>query len=99
LSANESNQYLRRSRKHRDEIWAKIGVVGSLAPEIDERWPILRLVVDLKMPLSEVEKWDIEDIMHLNSVLDMRSDYESAADAYEAMETKKAAEEAKRKRK
>ena len=51
------------------------------------------------MPLSEVEKWDIEDIMHLNSVLDMRSDYESAADAYEAMETKKTAEEAKRKRK
>lgn len=36
--------------------------------------------------------------MHVNSLLDMRSDYESAADAFEAMETKKAAEEAKRKK-
>lgn len=49
-------------------------------------WPILRLVVDMGQPLSEVEKWDLDDIRYFNSILDMRRDCESAADAYQAMQ-------------
>jgi hypothetical protein len=36
--------------------------------------------------LSEVEKWDLDDIRHFNSILDMRRDCEAAADAYQAMQ-------------
>lgn len=49
----------------------------------------MRIVVDMGMPLSEVEKWDLDDIRHMNSVLDMRRDCESAADAYQAMQIQK----------
>lgn len=49
----------------------------------------MRIVVDMGMPLSEVEKWDLDDIRHMNSVLDMRRDCESAADAYQAMQMQK----------
>ena len=37
-------------------------------------------------PLSEVEKWDLDDIRYFNSILDMRRDCEAAADAYQAMQ-------------
>ena len=37
-------------------------------------------------PLSEVEKWDLDDIRYFNSILDMRRDCEAAADAYRAMQ-------------
>jgi hypothetical protein len=43
-------------------------------------------VTDLHLPLSEVEKWDLDDIRHINSILNMRQDYEGAADAYQAMQ-------------
>lgn len=56
---------------------------------MDVRWPILRLVIDLRIPLSEIEKWDLDDIRHVNSILDMRQDCESAADAYQMEETRK----------
>lgn len=36
------------------------------------------------MPLSEVEKWDLEDIRQLNAILDMRQDCDGAVDAYQA---------------
>ena len=49
-------------------------------------WPVLRLVVDMGQPLSEVEKWDLDDIRYFNSILDMRRDCEAAADAYRAMQ-------------
>ena len=49
----------------------------------------MRIVVDMGMPLSEVEKWDLDDIRHMNSILDMRRDCESAADAYQAMQMQK----------
>ena len=81
---NDSNRYLKRSRKYREKVWNEIGDVGSLSPSVDERWPILRLVIELKMPLSEVEKWDLEDIRQLNAILDMRQDCDGAVDAYQA---------------
>ena len=37
-------------------------------------------------PLSEVEKWDLDDIRYFNAILDMRRDCEAAADAYQAMQ-------------
>lgn len=40
-------------------------------------------------PLSEVEKWDLDDIRYFNSILDMRRDCEAAADAYHAMQMEK----------
>ena len=85
-SPAENNRYLRRSRTHRDQTWARIGSVGSLAGEVEDMWPILRLVVDMGQPLSEVEKWDLDDIRYFNSILDMRRDCEAAADAYQAMQ-------------
>jgi hypothetical protein len=53
-------------------------------------WPILRLVVDMGQPLSEVEQWDLEDIRNFNAILDMRRDCEGAADAYQAAQVKQA---------
>ena len=49
----------------------------------------MRLVVDMGVSLSEVEKWDLDDIRHFNSILDMRRDCEAAADAYQAEQMKK----------
>lgn len=86
---NDTNRYLRRSRRHRDKTWAEIGVVGTLDPAVSSRWPILRIVTDLHLPLSEVEKWDLDDIRHVNAVLNMRQDYEGAADAFQAEQLKK----------
>lgn len=48
------------------------------------------------MPLTEVEQWDLDDIRHMNAVLDMRRDCEGAADAYQAAQMKKATESTKR---
>lgn len=41
------------------------------------------------MPLSEVEKWDLDDIRHFTAILDMRRDYDAAADAYQAEQLNK----------
>ncbi len=49
----------------------------------------MRLVVDMGMPLSEVEKMDLDDIRHFNSILDMRNDCECAADAFQSEQLKK----------
>ena len=62
------------------------GYYQIIAGEVEEMWPKLRLVVDMGQPLSEVEKWDLDDIRYFNSILDMRRDCEAAADAYQAMQ-------------
>ena len=67
--------------------------VGTLAPEVEDRWPILRLVVDMGLPLREVEHMDLDDIRQLNAVLDMRRDHDSAADAWQAENVKKSQKE------
>lgn len=51
---------------------------------VQGRWEIMRLVVDLHLPLSEVEKWDLDDIRQANAILDMRQDHEAALDAFNA---------------
>ena len=53
----------------------------------------MRLVVDMGLPLSEVERMDLDDIRQLNAVLDMRKDHESAADAWQAAQVKKMEQE------
>ena len=45
------------------------------------------------MPLSEVERMDLNDIRQLNAVLDMRRDHDSAADAWQAENVKKSQKE------
>lgn len=45
------------------------------------------------LPLSEVERMDLDDIRQLNAVLDMRKDHESAADAWQAAQVKKMKQE------
>ena len=57
---------------------------------------MLRLVVDMGQSLSEVEKMDLDDIRYFNSILDMRSDCESASDAYQFELMKKSTENKKR---
>ena len=52
----------------------------------------MRLVVDLHLPLTEIEKWDLDDIRHVNAILDMRQDHEAAADAYHAAQMAKPGE-------
>lgn len=39
-------------------------------------------------PLTEVEKWDLDDIRRFNSILDMRQDCEAAADAWQSEQIK-----------
>ena len=56
----------------------------------------MRLVVDMGLPLREVERMDLDDIRQLNAVLDMRRDHESAADAWQAENVKKAQKERNR---
>lgn len=51
--------------------------------------PIWRLVIDGKVSLEEVRKWDLEDIDTACSLLDMRSDFTRAREAYISMEMKK----------
>ncbi len=56
------------------------------------------MVVDMGVSLSEVEKWDLDDIRHFNSILDMRQDCESAADAYQAEQMKKSQQQSNERR-
>ena len=58
----------------------------------------MRLVVDMGVSLSEVENWDLDDIRHFNSILDMRHDCESAADAYQAEQMKKSQQQSNERR-
>lgn len=46
-------------------------------------------MLEVGIPLSEVERWDLDDIRQMNSALDMKADYEAAADAYQAAEMDK----------
>mgnify|MGYP006923521908 CR=1 FL=1 len=51
--------------------------------------PIWKLVIDGKVSLSEVRKWDLEDIDTACSLLDMRSDFTRAREAYLSKECNK----------
>lgn len=51
--------------------------------------PIWRLVIDGKVSLEEVRKWDLEDIDTACSLLDMRNDFTRAREAYISKEMKK----------
>ena len=53
----------------------------------------MRLVLDAGLPLSEVERMDLDDIRQLNAVLDMRRDYNSVVDAWESEQVKKSTKE------
>jgi len=66
-----------------------IGDVGTLRPDISVTMPIWRLVIDGKVSLEEVRKWDLEDIDTACSLLDMRSDFTRAREAYISKEMKK----------
>ena len=41
-----------------------------------------RVVVDGGMPLTEVNKWSLDDVAKFNAILDMRNDYQTALNAY-----------------
>ncbi|OQY32026.1 MAG: hypothetical protein B6241_12430 [Spirochaetaceae bacterium 4572_59] len=59
-----------------------LGHVGDLSPDLDEEWPVWRIVLDGRS-LEEVDKMSFTDIQKLNGLLDMREDYEAAARAWE----------------
>jgi hypothetical protein len=44
--------------------------------------------LDGKQLLSEVEKWDLEDVAKMNALLDMRSDYQTAMTQFHQPEDK-----------
>lgn len=41
-----------------------------------------RIVLEAHQPLSEVKKWDLEDIRKANALLDMRAAHETALNEY-----------------
>jgi hypothetical protein len=49
---------------------------------LDAEWPVWRIVLDGRS-LDEVDKMSFEDIHKLNSLMDMREDYEAASRAWE----------------
>lgn len=55
--------------------------MGQLAPELVDELPVWR-VVQSGIPLSEVERWDLEDLEKYNAVLDFDAAQRTAAEAY-----------------
>lgn len=49
---------------------------------------VWRLVLDLHLPLTEIERWSLDDIREANALLDMRDDHDAALDAYQAEKLK-----------
>jgi hypothetical protein len=46
------------------------------------------LVVDKGIPLSEIEKWDLQDINNAYSIMEMQNDYKAASDMYDYIKMK-----------
>ncbi len=45
-------------------------------------WAVWRIVNEKKIALSEIDKWDLEDIASMNAILDMEADYDAALEGY-----------------
>lgn len=56
--------------------------MGDLSPIIEDEWPFWRIVIDGKRDISEVRQMDLEEIDKYNSILTMRSDYDTAFHNY-----------------
>ncbi|MFX0205155.1 MAG: hypothetical protein ACFFDT_04155 [Candidatus Hodarchaeota archaeon] len=56
--------------------------MGELTEEVNNEWPVWRLIFDGGQTLEEVDSWDYEDIMKANAILDMRDDYGTAIRQY-----------------
>jgi len=61
--------------------------VGDLAGDLDEEWPVWRIVLSGRS-LSDVDTWPPEDILKYNALLDMRDDFESAVNAWQNRDVK-----------
>ena len=61
-----------------------IGDVGTLTGTLEYEWPIWHLVTSKIATLPELRSgdWDWEDIDKAMAVMEMRSDYEAAFQAY-----------------
>ena len=58
-----------------------MGEVGSLPPDLQDELVVWR-VVQSGVALSEVQKWDLEDLEKFNAVLDLDAAQHTAAEAY-----------------
>lgn len=65
-----------------------IGKVGHLSEDLQTEWPFWRLVLDLKLSITEVDKWSLNEVYRANALLDMQDDYEDAMNAYERAKAK-----------
>lgn len=53
---------------------------------MDDEWALWRIVRDAHIPLSELDKWSLDDIRKFNSILDMGNSYETAIRGMERKE-------------
>ena len=46
------------------------------------------MVVEKRIPLTEINKWDLDDIRNAYSVIEMRNDYSNAISIYDEFKAK-----------
>ena len=79
---NSANTFIHGAAGRSKNTWTKIGKIGDLRPDLDGEWPIWRLVLEAHQPLSEVLRWDLEDVRKANALLDMRAAHSAAFNEY-----------------
>ena len=52
--------------------------MGTLSPDLTDKYPIYRLITEGRQQLTEVLKWDLPTIMEVNEFLDFKADLQTA---------------------
>lgn len=50
---------------------------------MEAEWPVWKLVVEKGISLTEIDRWDLEDIWKAHAIMEMKQDYANAVSAYE----------------
>ena len=83
---DRGNSYVRDILTERRDAYAKVGTIGRLSQRIEDEFLFWQLVVSLRLPPDELDKWTLGDMRSAAAVMDMRNDYSLAYQ--KMMETK-----------
>lgn len=59
-----------------------IGSIGHLSQAVEEEYIFWNIVVSLRLPPSEVDKWTLDEMRKATAVMDMRQDIKAAWNAF-----------------
>lgn len=72
---NENNPVVRKMLADDEEDADGLGVVGFASDTLTTEAVFWKLVVNLHLPPSEVDKWTLEEMRLASAYMDMQADY------------------------